>query len=127
VYLEGKFAEVDQARQKRDSVLKQAQSYTNITLAKALGEADTRVKIADAARKRKVELMASQAEVFTNLLAQYERNPELFKRIRQTAVLQSIYTNAEEKIIEPPNSREYRFQFGREPLPPSETTNITTP
>jgi len=113
--------------QKRDSVLKLAQSYTNITLAKAIGEADTRVKVAEAARKRKVELMASQAEVFTNLLAQYQRDPELFKRIRQMAALQSIYTNAAEKIVEPSNAREFRFQFGREPQAPSETNNYTTP
>ena len=127
VFLQGKFAEVDQAMLKRDSVLKTAESYTNKTVAMALGEADTRVKVADAARKRKVELMASQAEVFTNLLAQYERDPVLFKRIRQMAVLQSIYTNAQEKIVEPSNSREFRFQFGREPQAPTETTNSTTP
>ena len=104
-------------------MLQKARSYTNVTLAKAIGEADTRVKVADAARKRKVELMASQAEVFTNLLAQYERDPVLFKRIRQMAVLGNIYTNAQEKIVEPSNARELRFQFGREPQAPTETTN----
>jgi hypothetical protein len=81
------------------------------------------VKVADAARKRKVEMMASQAEVFTNLLAQYERDPELFKRIRQMTALESVYTNAQEKIVLPSNSREYRFQLSREPQEPS-TNNI---
>jgi modulator of FtsH protease HflK len=127
LYLEAKFNEVVVATQKRDTMIQQAQSYTNTTLATALGEADTRVKVADAARKRKVSMMASQADVFTKLLAQYERDPELFKRIRQMIVLESIYTNALDKIVEPSNSREYRFQFGREPLEPSGTNNSTTP
>jgi modulator of FtsH protease HflK len=123
--LEAKFAEVVQATQKRDILLQTAQSYTNITVAKARGEADTRVKVADAERKRKVEMMASQADVFTKLLAQYESDPELFKRIRQMNALQSVYTNVQEKIVEPPNSREYRFQFNREPRE-RPTNNIPT-
>jgi membrane protease subunit HflK len=127
LYLAGKFAEVDVARQNRDTVLKQAQSYTNVTVAKALGQADTRVKVADAARKRKVELMASQADVFTKLLAQYERDPELFKRIRQMTVLETVYTNAQDKMMVPPNSRELRFQLSREPEDLSGTNNPATP
>jgi regulator of protease activity HflC (stomatin/prohibitin superfamily) len=96
---------------KRDSMIKQAKPTPPPTWPGAQGEAATRVKVADAARKRKVDMMAAQADTFTNLLAQYERNPELFKRIRQMAVLETVYTNAQEKIMVPPNSRELRFQF----------------
>jgi membrane protease subunit HflK len=127
VFLEGKFTEVDQARQKRDTLLTLARSYTNITVAKARGDADTLVKVADAARNRKVALMASQANVFTNLLAQFERDPELYKRIRQMTGLERIYTNVQEKIVEPPNAREYRFQLSREPEDLSDTNSPTTP
>jgi membrane protease subunit HflK len=126
IYLEPQFTAVDKANQTRDSVLTQAQSYTNTTVAKARGEADTRVKVADAARKRKVDMMASEADVFTKLLAQYERDPELFKRIRQMAVLENVYTNAE-KWVMPPNSRELRLQLNREPQEPPANTNSTTP
>jgi membrane protease subunit HflK len=125
LYLQNKFTEVDQAMQKRDSLLKQAQSYTNTTVAKALGEADTRVKVAEAARKRKVDMMAAQADIFPKLLVQYQRNPELFKRIRQMSVLEEIYTNAQDKIMVPPNSHELRFQLSREPQEPS-VSNIPT-
>jgi regulator of protease activity HflC (stomatin/prohibitin superfamily) len=104
-----------------------AQSYTNRTRATALGEAAKRVTVAEAARKRKVEMMASQADVFTKLLAQYERDPQLFKRIRQMNILENVYTNAQEKILLPPNSREYRFQLSREPQEPSATNNPSTP
>jgi membrane protease subunit HflK len=127
LYLQAKFAEVVKATQERDRLLKAAQSYANTNVARATGEADTRVKVAEATRKRKVEMMASQAEVFTNLLAQYERDPELFKRIRQMTILQSVYTNAQEKILLPPNSREYRLQLGREPQVPSTNGLPTSP
>lgn len=125
--LKSKFEEVIKATQDSERQVKQAQTYVNTTVAKARGEADTLVKVADAARKRKVELMASQAGVFTNLLAQYEQDPQLFKRIRQMNALQIVYTNVQEKILEPPNSREYRFQFSREPREPGTNTPPATP
>ena len=125
LYLLAKFNEVDQAMVKRGNMLNQAQTYATTNVARALGEADTRVKVADAARKRKVDMMAAQADTFTKLLAQYERDPELFKRIRQMAVLESVYTNALDKIAVPPNSHELRFQLSREPQEPS-VSNIPT-
>jgi membrane protease subunit HflK len=127
IYLEAKFNEVDIATQRRDSLIQMARSYANTNVANALGLADTRVKVAEAARQRKVELMASQAKVLTNLLAQYERDPQLFKRIRQMIALENVYTNAQEKILLPPNSREYRFQLGREPMEPPTNSTPSTP
>jgi modulator of FtsH protease HflK len=127
ISLEAKFNAVDIAKQQRDALIQQARSYANTNVANALGLADTGVKVAEAARKRKVELMASQAEVFTNLLAQYERNPQLFKRIRQMITLENVYSNAQEKIQLPPNSREYRFQLGREPMEPPTNNSPSTP
>ncbi len=44
-----------------------------------------------------VDKMAAQAKAFLSLRDQYERNPELFKRIRQMAALENVYTNAQEK------------------------------
>jgi membrane protease subunit HflK len=125
--LQAKFDEVIRATQDSEKMVKVAQTYVNTTVAKARGEADTLVKVADAARKRKVELMASQANVFTNLSAQYEQDPQLFKRIRQMNALQTVYTNVQEKILEPPNSKEYRFQFSREPREPGTNTPPVAP
>ncbi len=119
LYLLSKFNEVDQAMVKRDNMLNQVQAYATTTTNMALGVADTRVKMAEAARKRKVDMMAAQADTFQKLLAQYERDPELFKRIRQMTVLANVYTNVQDKIVVPPNSREYRFQMNREPQEPS--------
>ncbi len=125
IFLKPKFTEVTQAMQKRQRMLDDAQTYATNTVARALGQADTRVKIADAARKWKVDTMAAQADTFQKLLAQYERDPELFKRIKQMSVLAGVYTNAQDKIMVPPNSHELRFQLSREPEAPS-VSNIPT-
>jgi modulator of FtsH protease HflK len=125
--LRNKFKEVDQAVVKRDSMLSQARSYDTTNVARARGEADTRAKVADAVRKRKVDMMAAQADIFPKLLTQYQRDPELFKRIRQMAILENVYTNAQEKIIVPPNAKEYRFQLNREPQEPSVSDIPTAP
>jgi modulator of FtsH protease HflK len=124
IALQDKFREVDKAVEMRHTAEARAQTYQTTNLAWASGEADTRVKVADAARKRKVDMMAAQADTFSKLLNQYERNPELFKRIRQMAVLEDIYTNAQDKIVMPPNAHEYRFELNREPQAP--TVNIPT-
>ena len=125
--LKAKFEELDKTVLRSQGLVAAAKTYENTNVARARGEADTRVKIADAARKRKVDMMAAQADIFPKLLEQYERNPELFKRIRQMAVLEDVYTNAQEKIIVPPNSRELRFQLNREPQEPSVSDIPTTP
>jgi membrane protease subunit HflK len=127
LFLKSKFEEVNKAVEIRDKTLAQAKTYETTNVASARGEADTRVKVADAARKRKVDMMAAQADIFPKLLAQYERNPELFKRIRQMAILESVYTNAQEKIILPANSKEYRFDLNREPQAPSVSDIPTAP
>jgi len=119
LYLQAKFNEVDQAMVKSKSTIEKAQAYATTNLAMAQGEAATRVNVSDAARKRKVDMMAAQANTFSNLLAQYQSNPELFRRIKQMAVLENVYTNAEQKIMVPPNSHELRFNLSREPQEPT--------
>jgi membrane protease subunit HflK len=118
LFLLAKFNEVDQAMVKRDNTLKQAETYATTNVATAQGEAATRVNVADAMRKRKVDMMTAQANTFSTNLVQFLRNPELFKRIKQMAVLENVYTNAEQKIMVPPNSRELRFNLSREPQEP---------
>jgi membrane protease subunit HflK len=123
LYLQAKFNEVVQAMVRSENTLKQAETYATTNVAAAQGEAATRVNVADAVRKRKVDMMAAQANTFSNLLAQYEHNPELFKRIKQMTVLDNVYTNAEQKIMVPPNSHELRFNLNREPQEPGNNTS----
>ena len=125
LYLFKQFNEVVRAMVKRDNMLNEAQSYATSNVFNARGEATNIVLVADAARKQKVDMMAAQADTFKKLRSQYERDPELYKRIRQMAALENIYTNALDKWMMPPNSREYRLQLSPEPQAPS-ASNIPT-
>lgn len=119
-----KFSEVVAATQKRDTAIKQAQSYETTTLATARGTAAGRINNAEAARSGLVAMMDAQAKRFLDVQKQYERDPEFFQRVRQMAALEGIYTNAQEKILEPhQNSRELRLNLGREPQGSSSTNS----
>lgn len=127
LYLAPKFNELDQAMVRRDNIRNQAESYANTVTNRAGGEAATRVYTADAARKRSVDMVAAQADTFLKLRGQYERNPPSFKRIRQMALLETIYTNVENKITMPPNSKELRLQVSPEPQAPNTNNYIAAP
>jgi membrane protease subunit HflK len=118
--LVAKFDEVDQATQKRDTVLSQAYSYTNNTLSSARAEAASRTYAAESARSGLVKMVGAQATNFTNLRPYFERDPAFVERILQMTALERIYTNAQDKILEPHlNSRELRLNLSREPQGPS--------
>jgi regulator of protease activity HflC (stomatin/prohibitin superfamily) len=127
IYLVPKFTELDQAMVKADNVRNQAQSYANTTVAEARGEAQTRTDTADAVRKRTVDMLAAQADTFQKLRGQFEQNPAFFERIRQMTLLETIYTNAQDKITMPPNSRELRLELSREPQSPNTNSFIGAP
>ncbi|MGA2173455.1 MAG: SPFH domain-containing protein [Verrucomicrobiota bacterium] len=123
LYLKPKFDEVDTAMLKRDKARNDAQSYATTTEAEARGESATRVFVADAQRKRLVEMVTAQADTFQKLRGQYEHDPAFFERVRQMTVLEEVYTNAQQKIIMAPNTHELRLELSREPEAPS-TNNI---
>jgi membrane protease subunit HflK len=122
-----KFNELDQAMVRRDNLRNQAESYANATTNKAGGDAATRVYAADAIRKRTVDMVAAQADNFIKLRSQFEQNPQFFKRIRQMTLLEGIYTNVDNKVTMPPNSKELRLQVSPEPQAPSTNSYIASP
>ena len=125
-YLLAKFNEVDTATQKRNTARTQAETYANTTLAVARGAAAARTNMAESARSGLVAMVGAQAKEFTDVRPGYERDPEFFKRVRQMMALEQIYTNAQDKILEPhQNSRELRLNLGREPQ--GSSTNSPTP
>jgi len=127
LYLVPKFDELDQAMLKRDNARNKAQSYANTTFHAAEGEAATRVYVADAVRKRTVDMVAAQANIFQKLRGQYEQNPAFFERIRQMTLLETIYTNAQDKMTLPPNTHEVRLELSREPQSPNTNSYISAP
>jgi regulator of protease activity HflC (stomatin/prohibitin superfamily) len=124
LYLRGKFNEVVGAAQTRQTRILQAQAYATTNVLHAMGEAANVVNLAETARTNMVAMVAAQADTFLKQRAQYESNPELFKRIKQMSVLEHVYTNVDDKIVVPPNSHELRFELNREPQAP--VNNIPT-
>jgi membrane protease subunit HflK len=125
-HLLNKFNEVDTATQKRNTARTQAQTYETKTMADARGAAATRINNAESARSGLVTMVGAQAKEFTKVRPEYERDPEFFQRVRQMMALEQIYTNAQDKILEPhQNSRELRLNLGREPQ--GSSTNSITP
>ncbi len=127
-YLQGKFNEVTQASVKRDDTLNKADSYATETLGKARAEAESRINTAQAARTRLVGLVAAEQKNFSDMLPQYQANPELFLRLRQMSMLERVLAGARDKIIQPHNgARELRLILGREPKLPTAQTNSVAP
>jgi modulator of FtsH protease HflK len=127
LFLVPNFNELDQAMVKRDKARNDAQSYANTVSAGADGQAATRVFSADAIRKRTVDMLAAQADTFQKLRGQFEQNPEFFARVRQMTLLENLYTNVENKMIVPPNTREMRFELSREPQAPNTNSYVAGP
>ncbi len=128
IYLSNKFNEVDTASQEAKTARTEAETYQTTTLATARGAAATRTNIAEADRSRLVSMVGAEAKEFTDVRSLYERNPELFKSIRQMATLEQVYSNATTKIIQPRDlrqSRELRLMLSRQPAALS--TNTVTP
>jgi membrane protease subunit HflK len=125
-FLLAKFNEVDTAIQRAATARTDAESYETTVMAGARGASAARTNMAESARSRLVTMVEAQAKEFTNVWSVYERNPEFFKRITQMTALEKIYTNVQEKILEPhQNSRELRLNLGREPQ--GSSTNSVTP
>jgi membrane protease subunit HflK len=121
-----KFNAVDAANLRRDNIRSQAESYATRTRATARGTAATRVDRADSARSGLVAMVDAEAKKFSDVRAEYERDPEFYQRLRQMTVLEQVYKNAQEKILEPhSNARELRLNLSREPQAPP--TNSIAP
>jgi membrane protease subunit HflK len=124
-----KFNAVDAANLKRDNARAQAESYATTKLAEARGAAATRTYEAESSRSRLVSMVTAEAKKFTDVRAEYERDPEFYQRLRQMTVLEQIYRNVQEKILEPHlSARELRLNLSREPqVPSTNSASSTTP
>ena len=124
--LQAKFNEVIQASVKRDDGLNKARSYENEVLSKARGEAESQINAAQAERERLVQIISAEAKKFSDLLPEYQKNPQLFTQLRQTETLQRVMANAQEKFFvrsrEDGKPVELRMQLSREPMKPGTAT-----
>ena len=116
------FARVLDASIQRDKQLNEARTYESDLLSKARGDAASITNTAVADKTRLVEFVAADAKRFTDLLPQYEKNPEMWKELQQTEAVRRTLTNAQEKIFVSARGdgkpREMRLQLSREPQKP---------
>jgi membrane protease subunit HflK len=121
------FAMVTTARQNRDTLINDARSKENQILSEAGAQATTITNLAETARTNFVSSVASDANVFTNLLPKYQRNPNLFAQMELSKAMSQILTNVQDKIFLPQRAdgkpRELRLQLNREPPQPKSAAN----
>jgi membrane protease subunit HflK len=116
--LRPEFEKVLAALVNRDKTLNQARSYENQTVSQAKSEAAVRINNGITESNLTVQLVAAEAQRFTELLPAYRRNPDLFKRQRQLETWQRVLTNAQYKMVLPRGVDgkpvEVRLQLGSE-------------
>jgi membrane protease subunit HflK len=123
-YLRPKFLEFLQATAKRDTLLIEANNYTNKVSSQARAEFESRTNRANAERTLTVQLVNAEAKKFLDLLPQYEANRDLFITMRQMDTLQKVYANAYDKYPLPHSQPvELRMQVNREPRKETLQTN----
>ena len=116
------FDAVVTAGQNRNKVLNDARSYENQVLSKASADAEGHINLAESERARLVNDASSQAQRFSEILPNYQANPNLFVQQQLNQVLSRVLTNAQDKIFLPERadgkSRELRLLLNREPVTP---------
>lgn len=121
------FAQVTTARQNRDKLLNDAASEANRIMSEAGAQAASITNAAESARIRFVTGVQSDAEAFTKLLPEYQRNPNLFAQLELSKAMTQILTNVQDKIFLPQRAdgkpRELRLQLNREPPQPKTAAN----
>ncbi|MCS7089611.1 MAG: protease modulator HflK [Verrucomicrobiota bacterium] len=120
------FDNVVQAAVRRSQLLNDALGYANQTTNRAASEAAALVSRAQADRTRYLETLAAEARRFEGLLAQFERNPDLYMQQRVAETMARLLTNVQDKFFIPERAdgktRELRLLLNREPPKPQTTS-----
>lgn len=127
--LQDVFARVTTAIQNRNKALLNANSYANTKLSQAGAQAAAITNQAEIARNRYVTVLSADAKKFSDLLPQYESNPDLFVQVQLAQTMSQALTNVE-KWVQPTSdngkSTEVRLMLNREP-PQPKTGGSTQP
>jgi len=119
--LEDVFARVTTARENRNKALLDAHTYESRILSEAGAKAAAITNQAEIARNRYVTVLSADAKKFSDLLPQYQSNPNLFVQVQLAQTMGQVLTNVE-KWVEPTStggkSTEVRLLLNREPLEP---------
>jgi membrane protease subunit HflK len=120
--LQNVFSQVTDARENRNKALIDAHSYENQVTNNAGAQAVSIIDRAEADRTNYVASITAEASAFTNLLAKYESNPNLFAQQMLVQTMGQVLTNVQDKIYLPQRAdgkpRELRLMLNREPPEP---------
>ena len=121
------FDQVTEARENRSKALIDAHSYENQVTNNAGAQAVSVIDRAEADRTNYVASINAEADAFTNLLAKYESNPNLFAQQMLVQTMGQVLTNVQDKIYLPQRAdgkpRELRLMLNREPPQPKPAAN----
>jgi len=122
--LQSVFAQVTTARENRNKALLDAHKYESQVLSEAGARAAAITNQAEIARNRYVTVLSADAKKFSDLLPQYQSNPDLFVQVQLAQTMAQTLTNVE-KWVEPTSdngkSTEVRLMLNRE-WPEQKTT-----
>lgn len=120
------FAQVITSRENRNKALNDARGKANDIILNAGAQAVGIVNAARSARILYVTSVTADASTFTNLLAKYQANPNLFAQQFFVPAVSSVLTNADKWFL-PTRAdgkpRELRLQLNREPPQPKSAAN----
>jgi membrane protease subunit HflK len=115
--LREQFNAVTTAESDRGRIIEEARAYAHRVLNEAQGEAEARINAGRTERHRLLQAITSEAQRFAQLLPNYERNPEFFRRRLQLEAVGRIMTNVADKWSLPRSSERdvLRLHLNREP------------
>ena len=93
------FNEVNQAQQEKEKLINEARRDYNKVIPLAEGEKDQRIREADGYRLKRINEAEGDVARFTDLLAEYEKAPEVTRRRIYVETLQSVLPSIQNKII----------------------------
>lgn len=109
------FDAVTAAAQQQEKLIAEAQGAAQRTTSNARVNAAGMIADANAQKSQKVSAASADAEVFKRLYAQYEKNPDLFRRLYFEERIRKVLEKVDEKyIIDAKEQREIRLQLNRE-------------
>jgi len=131
LYVQRAFNEVLESQQRRDTRIREAETYARGVTNRAIGEASAVVQDGLTRSNTLVQAVATDATNFVGLLPSWQSNPQLLHKRLLAETSQRVLTNAAMKVYLPGRedgrSRELRLQLSREIEAPRRPDSATTP
>jgi membrane protease subunit HflK len=98
------FKAVSDAREQKQQIIKEAEGYANEKIPEARGKADSIITKAEAYAKEVDNFVNGRVSAFDDLLAEYQRNPEITKKLKYLETMQTV-SKRSQITIDPKSSQ----------------------